>query len=550
MGITITKLKMWKNPGYTKTCVDVPPIGSKRLPTPDWVNNENLRPRKNSTLSAVELPLSYLEVLDMSYLYIEATDNATPTPHTVSVFGWILSIEEIASSENAVRITWEIDWWRSYASNLTFEKGVITKSSDPAYRRPLNINPRRYRYDSEILISRDPTLYEATYHRCIIFTYIDNGSLRLGVTAPKMKAGSEIKTGLTIAEADDLPTKFNIPSDKIKGCWICPYPPFTTSYWEEGDYQLNLTEPPNWKSNGGNWWIEKPEVYSNLYIRDFAVDVMTDETTYYTVCDGYGTPYLTLPFGIPVKKVQVALDVGATEAYISVALGESASSPSLIGETERIQYINQGLFVNIPLPAISITSSALSDYYASGQRDFDINSRRIMQEKQFWSGLAGVGGSAIGGSVAGGMSKAGAGKGAIAGTVLGLAQVGVDFAITGKTDDELQQATDMLYSNQSGTLITIGNTGRGMLSSVPVRIVKMVSDSQSASDIANQILTQGYDINMPVTSVNGYIPSEGVFQVRNLQLTGDAPLIAKEMIKSKLESGVYIIERNPSGVIP
>ncbi|MBO7205743.1 MAG: hypothetical protein J6V08_04930, partial [Candidatus Methanomethylophilaceae archaeon] len=324
MPITITKLKMWKNPGYTKSCIEVPPIGSKKLPAPDYTNTTNLRPRKNSTLSAVELPLSYVEVYEMSYLYLEATDGASPTPHTMSVFGWVDSIEEIASSENAVRITWTPDYWRTYSQSLTFGKGVVTKISDTTYRRPLNINPRRYKYSTEILISTDQTQSEVTYHRCIIFTYVDNGSLHLGITAPKMKYGGTTNTGLTIAEADDLPTKFNIPSANIKGCWICPYPPLSGSSWEQGDYQLNLTISPTWKSNGAKWWIEMPEVYSNLYTRDFTVDVMTDETNFFTVCDGYGTPYLTLPFGIPIKKVSIALDVGATEAYITVALGEDA----------------------------------------------------------------------------------------------------------------------------------------------------------------------------------------------------------------------------------
>ena len=76
MAITITKLKMWKNPGYTKGCVEVPPAGSKKLPAPDYTSTANLRPRKNGTISAIELPLSFCQVFDMSYLYMEFEDNA------------------------------------------------------------------------------------------------------------------------------------------------------------------------------------------------------------------------------------------------------------------------------------------------------------------------------------------------------------------------------------------------------------------------------------------------------------------------------------------
>ena len=550
MSITITKLKMWKNPGYTKGCVEVPPVGSKKLPAPDYTSTTNLRPRKNGTISAIELPLSFCQVFDMSYLYMEFEDNAH---NQCKVFGWIDSIEQTASGDEAVLIRWDADWWRTYSGNLTFGRGVVTKTSDATYKRPLSLNPRRFKYDSEIALTDDTTTSDMLNHRCIIFSYVDaNGSLHLGVTAPKMKPPNDpYKQGLTIAQADDLPTIFGIPSANIKGCWICPYPPFSASNWEVGDNQLNLTFPPTWKSNGGYWWIEQPEIYTNLRTESHLVDVESDETTHYTVCDGYGTPYLTLPYGINVKRVDIALDVGATEAYIVVALGETTTAPpSLIGEIYQTRYINNGLFVNIPLPAVSITSSSLSDYYASGQRDFDINTRRIAQEKALYSGIAGVGGSAIGGGIAGGMTKAGGGIGALAGAGLGIAGVGIDYWITGKTDDELQQATDLLYSNQAGTLVTIGNTGRNMLSAFPIRLVKMVADSVSASEIANQISTQGYDVSIPTSSTSAFIPTTGAVQIKNLQLTGVAPPIAKTMIKNKLEGGVYVIENNPSGVTP
>ena len=551
---TITKLKMWKDPKYTRQCLEVPPPGSWKLPAPDYTSSEDLRPRRGSTLSQIELPLSYIEVFDMSYLYIEAKDSATPTPHTISVFGWILSIEEIASSNDVVRITWTPDYWRTYAGSVTFGRGIVTKSSNSTYKRPLRINPRRYNYDSEIILSADQTVSEMNYHRCILFTYVtSNGSLKLGITAPKMhdSVNNQDWQGLTIAEADDLPTKLNIPSASIKGCWICPYPPLSFSSWTTGDSELRITGVVDWKHYGARTWIEMSEVYSNLNTLNYPVDVETDETTYYTVCDGYGTPFLTTPYGINVKRVHVALDVGATEAYITVALSITSDySPSLIGTQYQNRFINMGLMVNIPLPAVSITSSSLSDYYASGQRDFDINNRRIAQEKQFWSGLAGVGGSAIGGGIAGGMTKAGGGIGAVAGAGVGLAGVGIDFLVTGKTDDDLQSATDQLYANQAGTLITIGNTGRNMLSTGPIRLVKMVADSVSAGEIGDYISTQGYDVEIPTSSVSGFIPSSGPIQVKNLQITGSVPPLAKDAIKNKLENGVYVVENNPSGVVP
>ena len=144
MPLPITKLKMWKNPGYTRECVEVPPRGSWKMPAADYTATENLRPRKGSTLTAVELPLPYLQVMDMSYLYIEVQDGVTPTPNTVKLFGWIVSIEEIASSSEAVRITWTVDYWRSYSQNAVFGAGRITRCPDSTYKRPYQTQPRKW----------------------------------------------------------------------------------------------------------------------------------------------------------------------------------------------------------------------------------------------------------------------------------------------------------------------------------------------------------------------------------------------------------------------
>ena len=145
---TITKLKMWKDPGYTRQCVEVPPAGSKKLPNPDYTSTEDLRPRRGSTLSAVELPLSYLEVFDMSYLYMEAQDGRTPA-NTIKVFGWILSVDEIASGSEAVRITWTPDYWRTYSDLAVFGKGTITRCNNGTYKRPSGVQPRRWKVNKK-----------------------------------------------------------------------------------------------------------------------------------------------------------------------------------------------------------------------------------------------------------------------------------------------------------------------------------------------------------------------------------------------------------------
>lgn len=146
--LKITKLKMWKDTGYSRECVEVPPAGSRKLPTPDYTADGLIRPHKDSTLQSLELPLKYSDVMDMSYLYVEFLDSSGPddTGNTFSIFGWVLNIELIACSQDAVRIRWTPDYWRTYSSGMDLNRGII-RHIDPAttigrmIRRPYPVKP-------------------------------------------------------------------------------------------------------------------------------------------------------------------------------------------------------------------------------------------------------------------------------------------------------------------------------------------------------------------------------------------------------------------------
>ena len=141
-------LKMWKDPGYTRNCADVPPLGSKKLPTPDFVNppTTDYRPHKDSTLTALNLPLSYTDVFDMSYLYIEAIDQRTSTTgNRIKLFGWIDSITQRSTYSEGVTIRWTVDWWRSYSGDVSLDTGMIVKCPNGTYKRPYRTQPRYWK---------------------------------------------------------------------------------------------------------------------------------------------------------------------------------------------------------------------------------------------------------------------------------------------------------------------------------------------------------------------------------------------------------------------
>ena len=564
MPLTITKLKMWKDPGYTRRCVEVPPVGSKKLPTPDYTmaDSETLRPHKGSTLTNLNLPLSFTQLFDMSYLYIEASDGAG----SVSLFGWIDSITQRSTSYEGVTISWSVDWWRSYSGSLTFGRGVITKTSDSTYKRPMGVNPRLWIYDNTDSYNTRQLRDRIDSHyidEFFIFTFLDSDqNLKVGITTALFKVGGTAYTGLSSGDIEELPEKFGIPSENVKGCWISSFFPFTKSgvTYNNGYYEFPSTYAPvvTHTSSGVDRSYFVREI-ANGFLQFFSADYsnaqrifVSNDTEKVVLIDGYGTPYLTLPYGFECKYAAIKTDIGATEAYHSVILSEQPINNLSQFYEAKLKAIEEGRYVNIPLAPVAIASSALSDYYVSGQRDFDIETRRMDQEKSAWQGTLGIGGSIAGGTVSGALAGGGAGAavGAVAGTISGTIGTVANYWLTDYYNDKLQKATEKLYSNQASQLVTIGSTADRIQEAIRgFRLIRIQADDASTDEINGQIATQGYDVEVPVDDTSSFITT-GPIQIANLQLGGSVPPMAKAVIKSKFENGMYIIENNPNGVVP
>lgn len=562
--IMIKKLKMWRNPGYTEECIEIPPIGSRKLPAADWVNTKNgqfydLRPRKGSTLSKIELPLSFSATWDMSYLWMQAEDDAG----TIEVFGWIRSVEQIAGSEEAVRIMWVPDYWRTCSGSVSFGKGVITKTSSDSYARPFKTQPRQRLHVSDTRIVSQIT---TSSQPCIIFTAVStSGDITYNVTADTIgMSDNDSLNGIYYNAADQLPYFTGLTSDSIIGCWVCCYP-FKGRWYNSalrfggtGGTQRSHTDAGGVTHN----WVEFTYAQTSYYGVNLTGELMTTDDDVYVIRDCYGTSYLTTPWHIPFKSVAIAMDIGPTEAYYSVyLLNETISEVpnQLIAPMKdyRKSAVATGMYANIPMVPVSVGSAKLSDYYVSGQREFDIETRRIEQEKQLASGISGAAGSALSGALTGALLGAAGGPiGAAGGALIGLGvSVGGSFVsneINKSANDQLQEATEKLYANQSGSIVTIGSTAQTVEatnSEHGLLLTKLTSDAVSAAERTAYISNQGYDVEIPVAAATSFMTS-GPLQIRNLNVTGSVPPAAKTAIKAKLEAGVFIVENNPTGTDP
>ena len=566
MPLTITKLKMWKDPKYTRGCLEVPPVGSKKLPTPDYesANDETLRPRKGSTLTSLELPLSYTQVFNMSYLYIEASDGAG----TIKLFGWIDTVTLIATSADAVRIDWSVDWWRSFSDAVTFGAGRIRRCGDSSRKRPVGVQPR-YRTASDVaeIKSSDGHLYVIISYRlstsqrtlliipCNADLYSE-GRINIGQMGASTFDETAPSPSFVKCMSGALPSLLGIASASIDGAWVSPINPLNEGYQINGDtfncYYKNYS-----LQKGATYGAIKCIGYnaqelSILPYRQIKKDLIntykTTDLVTYAISDVYGNIIGSAPYDLEFSKLSCVLDIGNVSTTLKVTF--NTETGTLGNKT------SEGMTVTIPLPSVPISSSAYSDYVYSGQRDWEMNLRSLQNEQQAVHGLSGVitgavTGAILGSVVPGAGTAAGAIVGAASGGISQLASAGVNYAVDEFIyKDKFQDLEDKKYSNQTGNLMIAGDGfGWAIYNKFP-KLISLTADSTFQSELANHILQEGYPCDSPVSDVTSFIASGGALQIVNLTIMGACPPVAKRTIKSLLEGGVRIVENNPSGVVP
>ena len=566
MAITITKLKMWKNPGYTKGCVEVPPAGSKKLPAPDYTSTTNLRPRKNGTISAIELPLSFCQVFDMSYLYMEFQDNSN---NQCKVFGWIDTIEQTASGEEAVLIRWDVDWWRTYSGSVTWGVGRITRTADSSMRRPPTIQPRYNKFSKYAEITDSFN----TLWGIVVFSDSSSGNtiIKTGVFPVGARVfGHTPENVLNTPSLADcynglLDERVGIDPSTISGIWfspICPCDSVTISTDSGGSY-YNMSGATAGLSKVKTGycipWIDNNKIANHhAFISGTDATLSADDLRTFGVVDFEGALAGTFPWRSGIGDhddysietpgyIQAKIDVGATAC--NLVLYQACTRFNVLADNKLAGAT--GCMIKIPLPSAPVNTNAMSSYLYSGQRQAEVETAKVQQDQRFVNNLLGVGGSAISGGVGGAM--AGKGTGALVGTAIGTGVALGSAFISNWAEDEfrdrLQGIQDKAHINQSSQLLIPGS---GMLWSKffpHPYIVKIEADDVTKTEYANMINANGYETEW-YASPSTLIATGGAIQVTDLTITGSIPPQAKTSIKSMLEKGVRITENNPSGVTP
>lgn len=529
--LSITKLKMWKDPGYTRQCVEVPPVGSKKLPAPDYESSETLRPRRGALLNAVELPLSYLEVHEMSYLYMEISDGKE-TPNTMTVFGWILSVEETASSNEAVIIRWTPDYWRTYSDQAVFGKGTVTRCNNATYKRPFLTQPRKWLVDTKG-VGVEPYQFIAIVSE-MTGDDVTGFSYYWGTLGDSW--GTERTPSVTELYSGNIDEILGVVPSSIIGIWVVANGILTSTMFssttEEVINHVHFNKSIGLTTN-----------LTHTVIGAIASGSYSDDMTRVVGVDPYGVICSELPWGYGFESGNATIVVDIATDGITWYMIPS--------EYDVSKALAEGSYLSFSGLSIPVNANAWSEYAYTYQRSYDKRMAEIQRNQRAVSGISSTGTSIVGGAIAG-ASKGGAGGlvGGAMGGILGIIGAGIDYFTAPYFNDEIQTETDKLVSNQTSNLIA-GGGGFGWKGLAKYwRPYLLKADATSLAEYTAKITNDGYTVEIPVGTPTAFLTTGGPIQIQNLVLTGSIPPEAKTYIKNILSNGVRIVENNPTGTDP
>ena len=585
----INEIELWKDPGYMLGGVEIPGVGyadGADLGTPDedMVLDRPLLPDRFTNHYEIKVDgMVGDDVTCYRYMRLHVPQEGDDVPDFL-LYCWITDVIRNADTAPACIIRYEIDYWRTYLANLTFGRGTVTRCSDPTYRRPRSLQPRKRYIDSVIplneLIVPEGNRLKSCVWGMVIFTantYNEGGDLTashlrmlvfpIDPTGDQMyfftESGGNVRRHLTPTYSqvfngyiDEI---FGLDPDSIVAFYISPINPSDSFNWQDGDIEAaGTTYHGYWKLSaspkaGASPYTDYGCFEQNADARREYVIVLedpveTDDITTYSVTDIQGNVIYNAPYGIAFDTVRLNLDVSSQGGYLAIFLDDS-DDPRSYKECAAL-----GMACALPLVQVPVTSNAWASYNYSGQREYDKEQAQIARDQQAVNGLTGALGGAVSGALTGALVGAAGGPvGAIAGAAIGagtqLAGVGITYATARYFNDRLQDSKDALYSRQANTVILTGSSSmyiRDNLADPTARfgylLLGLRADSVSEQEIEDDISLNGYETQIPVPDVTSFVNAGGPLRIENMTIGGeDVPYRAIAAIKDMFLRGVYII---------
>lgn len=303
--------------------------------------------------------------------------------------------------------------------------------------------------------------------------------------------------------------------------------------------------------------------------------VATTDLEELVILDYNAIPVGTLPWGMTVQNYSVRNVVSSTSAYVQIRF-DSLSSAS------------EGLEFTIPLPSIDVASNSYSEYYFSGQRDYDIAQRKIAAEQALVGGITTAITGTVSNTIMAGINPESSRTTQVRDQVSGgqlinmlnkndpsLVQVGgryyreytdysirpamtkmvgsgvaslgagiggavAEYALAQYFNGQLQNAEDMLQAKQIDSIMVNGSGWDFLYHGSAICLTSLKPDKYSCKRFEADKTLNGIICSEPMEDCTELINANGPLRIAELIVTGSIPVQARAHIKGRFANGVRI----------
>ena len=547
----ISNLELYDNLHYTEGSMVKPPIGHDLSGVISRAHFSNVVVKRDAMFSEINVPGNFLVLSNVSYLAAKFEDNYG---WDGTYYGWVDDVQPVSDSDAPVtRIRWHVDPWRTFAHKAVYASGIVTRSFRPNVNIPQPYNPAYWRITNVTsLILGFPNYTNmawvhvqyvkeegtTTVLETISFPVNRNGEgLNLRIPSDVGSAFS-ITPSLFVVASGRLEEALELPASSIVGAYMSLIPPVT--YTGTGA----MTDPIEVTSEGvstaliGDYAVIRcPKASYPMIDTGWHYAVKADDTHRVIMTGYYGERLFEMPWGMEMDSIHLRTIIGGTTAYTFVSLGNPKLKTA------------EGMVFQVPMCPITITSNSWSEYVYSGQRDAEIEQRRIQADLSLHqsnlSAATNAVNSLIGGAVGGAM--AGGAVGAVGGAVLSgvtsyatsrYAAESTYQYMTGPYNDAMVNMSDALQSRQVDNII-LGGTGSDIAySGFDITMSVLTYDVDSLAIRNDDIALYGYHTKEATTDCTHAVLSGEATRILNLDVSGEIPLYARNYIRNAYAQGV------------
>lgn len=554
---TITTLKLWRNPGYTEGCLEVPSLTAS-LPSPDVMTTQ-LNPAKGKLFSEVKLPFPYEDIYDMCYL--EATFDMN-NGNDVTFYGWIdnvLCLSDTPEKPISV-IQWHVDNWRTFASKAVYGSGMVRRRPVSGDMPPQDY-PYRYRTaETRYLISsyNNTNVWWCFVRRNLTTSGVTTStwmvwpvSINSTSTNLKIEAGGYACPSLDELSSGSWDEKLSINPEEVSFIGVSPIPPCDYSgNGATSNIILHPSSSADWSYHAigqrNCWTVTSADAMEELTIGfPLSRSMTTTDTVQYKVAGFDGEPIGTLPWGITFTHIRARNVLSSN--FLSVQL---RFIPSGMDDDDVYSNVMGGVF-SACCPTLELGSNSWSSYVYSGARQAEISQRALDTDAEAIKGRISTASNTVSGFTSGAaMGALGGPLGILGGGLIG----GLGSAVSGtmntemlynynkKYNDKIQNINDYATSNQASVQLVSGSGTDFCVSPYKgMTLIKMVNDTYSMQQRENDLQIYGCTVSEPRPSCQSLVEAGGPLQIDNLVVTGDIPSNAKTYLRERFSQGVRII---------